>query len=110
MSQIADLIQSTADVLFVLMVALDRYGVRGGIMIGGQLPAVSAPIGEFLRHVAPVFHGDTLYGESAVVAKRLSESRPGTGIVTVDTRGRNQDGAAVCEFRRSFLVPERSAR
>jgi acyl dehydratase len=58
-----------------------------------------------LRHVAPLYHGDTLYAESTVLRTRRSESRPDAGIVTVETRGLNQHGTLVCEFRRSFLVP-----
>ena len=40
-------------------------------------------------------HGDTLYAESTVLHKRESKSRPTQGIVTVSTRGINQDGAEV---------------
>lgn len=57
----------------------------------------------------PVFHGDTLTAESEVVKKRESESRSGQGIVTVKTRGFNQNGEKVIEFKRSVLVPFRSA-
>ena len=52
----------------------------------------------------PLFHGDTLYSESEVVAKRLSESRKGQGIVTLRHTGRNQDGAIVALATRSVLV------
>jgi acyl dehydratase len=64
---------------------------------------------ENLRHVAPVHHGDTVYAWSQVVDRRPSGSRPGAGIVTVDTRGVNQEDATVLEFRRSFMVPMRDA-
>jgi acyl dehydratase len=67
--------------------------------------AIAALGTENLRHVAPLHHGDTLYAESVVVATRRSDSRPAAGIITIDTRGHNQDGALVCEFRRSFLAP-----
>ena len=63
---------------------------------------------ERLRHVAPVFHGDTLYAETKVVSKRPSRSRPTQGILTVDTVGKNQHGKVVCTFRRSVLLPRRS--
>ncbi len=56
---------------------------------------------------APVFNGDTLYAESAVLEKRESKSRPGQGIVTVATRGWKQDGTTVMTFKRSILVPKR---
>jgi itaconyl-CoA hydratase len=52
----------------------------------------------------PVFAGDTLYAESEVLAKRLSASRPGQGIVTVRTTGRKSDGTMVMTFERSFLI------
>ena len=60
-----------------------------------------------LRHVAPMHHGDTLYGESTVVHVRRSRSRPGTGILTVQTTGFNQHRQVVCTFRRSVLLPIR---
>jgi itaconyl-CoA hydratase len=55
----------------------------------------------------PVFPGDTLYAESEVLAKRDSESRPGAGIVTVKTIGRNQQRVVVCEFTRTMLIMKR---
>ena len=60
-----------------------------------------------VRFTAPVFAGDTLYSESEVLAKRASKSRPGQGIVTVRTAGRNQRGEVVCAFRRDMLIPAR---
>jgi acyl dehydratase len=56
---------------------------------------------------APVFVGDTLYAESEVLAKRESQSRPTQGIVTVRTRGTNQDGNVVISYERTILVPKR---
>lgn len=52
----------------------------------------------------PVFAGDTLYAESTILSKRLSNSRPGQGIVTVLTRGINQNGTEVMRFERTMLV------
>ncbi len=60
-----------------------------------------------VRFTAPVFAGDTLYAESEVLEVRISKSRPGQGIVTVRTTGRNQRGEAICSFRRSALIPAR---
>ncbi len=57
-----------------------------------------------IKLTAPVFHGDTLYGESEVIEKRESSSRPGQGIVTIRTIGKNQHGTIVCEFLRTMLV------
>lgn len=54
----------------------------------------------------PVFHGDTLYGESEVLEKRESQSRPTAGIVTIRTIGKNQRGMDVARFKRSMLIPK----
>ena len=55
----------------------------------------------------PVFVGDTLYAESTVLHKRESNSRPTQGIVTVLTRGLNQDGVEVMSFERTMLIYRR---
>jgi acyl dehydratase len=60
-----------------------------------------------VKFTAPVFAGDTLYGESEVLATRESQSRPGQGIVTIRTIGLNQDGVQVCTFVRNMLIPGR---
>ncbi|MET0784444.1 MAG: MaoC family dehydratase [Leifsonia flava] len=53
---------------------------------------------------APVFIGDTLYAETTVAAKRLSASRPGQGIVTLEHLARNQDDLVVATASRTTLV------
>lgn len=53
---------------------------------------------------APLFHGDTLYTETEVTAKRLSSSRPGQGIVTLRHTGRNQHGEIVALATRTALM------
>jgi itaconyl-CoA hydratase len=60
-----------------------------------------------VRASQPVFAGDTLYAESTVLHKRESKSRPTQGIVTVATRGLNQDGVEVMSFERTMLVYRR---
>ena len=55
----------------------------------------------------PVFPGDTLYANTEVLGKRESRSRPNAGIVSVLTRGINQDDAEVCIFERQILIPKR---
>jgi acyl dehydratase len=62
-----------------------------------------------VKFTAPVFAGDTLYAESEVLAKRESASRPGQGVVTIRTLGKNQRGETVCTFRRAMLIPGRGA-
>lgn len=53
---------------------------------------------------APMFAGDTLYGETECTGKRLSKSRPGEGIIDLTHIGRNQDGVLVARASRSTLV------
>jgi acyl dehydratase len=82
------------------------------LLLGMSVPDVSgkalAALGtQRLRHVRPVFHGDTLYAESRVVRKRPSRTKPNRGIVIVETRGFNQHEELVCTYLRSILVPRR---
>ena len=60
-----------------------------------------------IRLVAPVFVGDTIYAESEVIAKRVSQSRPTQGLVAVRTTGRKADGTVFMTFERTVLVPRR---
>ena len=57
----------------------------------------------------PLYHGDTLYTETVIQQKRLSESRPGQGIVTMQHTGRNQEGTVVALATRSCLMWIRDA-
>lgn len=57
----------------------------------------------------PVFAGDTLYSESEVIGIRESASNPERGIVTIQTRGYNQDGTLVIRYVRSVMVWKRAA-
>ena len=56
----------------------------------------------------PVFAGDTLYAETEVLSVRGSKSDPTRGIVTVRTRGLNQNAAVVVEFERPVMVWKRA--
>jgi acyl dehydratase len=58
-----------------------------------------------VRLPAPVFAGDTIRAETEILEKRESGSRPGQGIVTVRTRGLNQQDEVVIEFERTVMVP-----
>ncbi len=60
-----------------------------------------------VKAVHPVFSGDTLYAESTVLSKRESKSRTTQGIVTVETKGLNQDGQIVMTFERTMLIYKR---
>lgn len=62
-----------------------------------------------IRLRAPAFVGDTIYAESVITELRQSASRPHAGIVTCFTRGLNQDGVEILDFRRSVMVLKRAA-
>jgi acyl dehydratase len=82
------------------------------IVVGQSVPDISGRAianleYEEIKHVAPVFHGDTIYAESRILGLRESRSKPDRGIVTVETRGFNQRGETVLTFRRRVLIPKR---
>lgn len=57
----------------------------------------------------PVYVGDTIYAESICVDKRESSSRPEMGIITMRTRGLNQDGEEVVSWIRTVMIPTRTS-
>jgi acyl dehydratase len=80
------------------------------LLLGMSVPDVSGKAIanleiESLRHVAPTFHGDTIYGETRVLDKTPSKSKSDRGVVYVETIGYKQDGTIVCIFRRKVMVP-----
>jgi acyl dehydratase len=79
------------------------------LVLGMSVPDVSGSAianleVESLTHKRPTFHGDTIYAETRVLAKRPSSSKPDRGVVTVETKGFNQRGDEVCYFRRKVMV------
>jgi len=62
---------------------------------------------ESVKHLAPTFHGDTLYSESTVLEKTDSTSKSDRGVVYVETRGKNQKGEVVLTLRRRILMRRR---
>jgi itaconyl-CoA hydratase len=83
-------------------------------VIGLSVEDLSESGGPFLgvdecHFPTPVYAGDTIAARSEVLAVRHSASRPGTGIVTWRTVGRNQRGEVVCEYVRSNLIAGRQA-
>lgn len=57
----------------------------------------------------PVYIGDTLYAESICLDKRESASRPYAGIITMRTRGLNQNGDEVLSWQRTVMVPKQGS-
>ena len=50
-----------------------------------------------IRHLAPVFHGDTIYAESTIIDKN-------PGVVTVESRGVNQRGEVILSLLHKIQV------
>ena len=83
-------------------------------LLGCRLPTSAdgyrEPRGRIAATRCPTFHGDTIYGETRVLGKTPSRSKPDRGVVHVETIGYKQDGTVVCIFRRKVLVPTREVR
>ena len=62
---------------------------------------------ECIKHLNPVFVGDTIYVRSTVLDKRESKSKKDRGIIHVESTAYNQDGVDVLTFRRHVLVKKR---
>ena len=79
------------------------------LVVGMTVPDISgkaiANLGyEDIKHLAPVFIGDTLYAETTVLSKRESQTKKDRGIVSVETIGYNQRGENVISFCRNVLI------
>ncbi len=79
------------------------------IVVGMTVPDISgkaiANLGyEDIKHLGPVFIGDTLYAETRIISKRESKSKNDRGIIYVETIAKNQNGENVLSFRRNVLV------
>ena len=84
-----------------------------GLVVGISVPdltqgTIVANLGyENVIHPHPLYHGDTLYVETEVLAKRESKSNPQCGIITLRHIGRNQDGVICIEVTRAALFLKR---
>lgn len=65
---------------------------------------------EEVKHVGPVFAGDTVYAKTKILDMRESGSKPDRGIVQVETSAFNQHGELVLTFKRRVLIPKQTAR
>lgn len=56
------------------------------------------------RFPNPLYVGDTVRVQTEVIAKRVSRSRPGNGILTLEHRGYKQDDTLIATCQRSVLM------
>lgn len=101
--------RATADVhpVYGRVVVVGTYvyallaGMAGADPVGSSIANLGV---DDLTHTAPLFVGDSLYGESEILDVRPSSRLDDRGVVTFTTRGWNQDGSEVCRFNRTLLV------
>lgn len=62
---------------------------------------------DHINHLHPVFIGDTIYARTKILKIRESKSRPGSGIVSVETTAYNQYKVDVLVLRRNVLIAKR---
>src|SRR4029453_18090008 len=81
-------------------------GLMVGITVGDTtLGTTIANLGwDEVRFPKPLFHGDTIRGESGVVERGASKSRPAQGIVIFAPRAYNQKDELVAHCKRSALM------
>ncbi|HXD43722.1 MAG TPA: MaoC family dehydratase [Pseudolabrys sp.] len=62
-----------------------------------------------LKWLKPVYVGDTIEYRVEVTETRVSNSRPGFGLMTIHTTGTNQNGEPVISFFSTTFVERRGA-
>jgi acyl dehydratase len=62
---------------------------------------------ETVKHLGPMFHGDTVYAETEILEKTESRSKGDRGILYVETRAWNQKEEPVMSLRRRVMLPKR---
>lgn len=75
-----------------------------GEPVAGSGPALGL---RDLKWLKPVYVGDVIDYKSEVIELRVSNSRPGFGLMTILTTGINQSGAQVISFLSTTFVERR---
>jgi len=60
-----------------------------------------------LKWLKPVYVGDTIAYKTEVIETRVSNSRPGSGLMTIRSTGTNQKGEPVITFESTTFVERR---
>lgn len=75
---------------------------------GDKVPSMGPALGlRDLKWLKPVYVGDTIDYKSEVIELRVSNSRPGTGLMTILSSGVNQKGETVISFVSTTFVERR---
>jgi acyl dehydratase len=98
----------TASTWMRLMVAFRRRAVEQARARGEPIAAVGPALGfRELEWLKPVYVGDTIEYQSEVIETRVSDSRPGFGLMTIRASGVNQKGDTVISFISTTFVERR---
>jgi len=91
------------------MIIADAQRQKRETMARGEKVAIWGPSPGFrdLRWIRPVLAGDTVTFSTGDESKRLSDSRPGWGILQARSSGVNQRGEEVYSIRATAFVPLR---
>jgi len=91
-----------------MMVTDGKRRVREAVGRGEKVAAWGPSPGfRDLRWIRPVLAGDTITFSTGIESKRVSDSRPGWGIVQAHTSGVNQRGEEVYSIKATAFVPLR---
>ena len=99
----------TAVVWMRLTVDFRRRLAEAAHARGESVPSIGPALGlRELKWLKPVYPGDTIDYLSEVVELRISNSRPGFGLMTIRSTGVNQNGEPVISFMDTTFVECRS--
>jgi acyl dehydratase len=91
-----------------LMVDSRRRQTESARARGEPVAAMGPALGfRELKWMKPVFVDDTIDYTSEIIAARVSESRPGVGLISLRTTGVNQHGEPVISFISTTFVERR---
>ena len=98
----------TAVVWMRLMVDHRRGMIEAARARGEAVAGIGPALGvRELKWLKPVYIGDTIDYASEVTETRVSESRPGFGLMTIRSTGINQHGEPVISFLSTTFVERR---
>jgi acyl dehydratase len=98
----------TAAIWMRLMIDYRRRFIEAAQARGEPVAGMGPALGfRELKWLKPVYVGDTVAYRSEVIESRVSESRPGFGLLTIRSIGVNQNGDTVISFLSTTFVERR---
>lgn len=92
----------------ILVVGTLVFSLAVGITVGEISGKAIANLGYIeIKHVLPVFVGDTIYVQTEVLGKRPSKSKEDRGIIHVKSFVTNQKKQTVLTFERKVLIKKK---